>query len=225
VNEYFWYRGDGDMLHHIRHTFSTESKKDQDSLGRRRWLPRKVFLVGEEYYLPYLAFRAVGEWFDTLGNLLAILAGIADDRQIAAILGFIDRHHVAAIPAKAISPPIWEGDPDWRHYYGMLNLPDHYHNGGIWPFIGGFYVAALVRTGRLHEAAAALERLALLNQRGEFNEWHHGRTGEPMGVKAQAWSAGMYIYAYECVRRGSVPHFRDVPMAESSPPQRSLPNV
>jgi glycogen debranching enzyme len=83
----------------------------------------------------------------------------------------------------------------------MLNLPDHYHNGGVWPFIGGFYVAALVKRGRFDEAAEALEKLAKLNRRGEFNEWHHGATGEPMGVRDQAWSAGMYIYARECVRR------------------------
>jgi hypothetical protein len=27
----------------------------------------------------------------------------------------------------------------------------------------------------------------------------------PMGVKAQAWSAGMYLFARECVSRSEVP--------------------
>ena len=53
-----------------------------------------------------------------------------------------------------------------------------------------------------------LQKLAELNRAGEFNEWHHGITGEPMGVCDQAWSAAMYIYAYECVRRRSLPHFK-----------------
>ena len=87
----------------------------------------------------------------------------------------------------------------------MLNTPDHYHNGGVWPFIGGFYVAALVRYGRTREAEMALERLAILNHAGGFNEWHHGSTAMPMGVRDQAWSSAMYIYAWHAVQRGEAP--------------------
>lgn len=209
VNTWFWYEGDGNLLRHISHTFSTEgtgeaNTESEDSLGRKRWVPEKHCLRGESYYLPYLGFRAVGEWFDTLANLLAILAGVADDGRTAVILDFIERHRVGEWPARALTPAIRPGDPDWRDYYGTLNTPDHYHNGGVWPFIGGFYVAALVAAGRPYEASAALDRLADLNRRGEFNEWHHGVTGEPMGVRDQAWSAGMYLFAQDCLRRGTV---------------------
>lgn len=205
VNQYFWYRGDGDMLRHISHTFSTESREQQDSLGRKRWLPLKQNLIAEQYYLPYLAFRAVGEWFDTLGNLLAILSGVANELRTAAILDFIERHGLHDAPLRSLTPVVRPGDPDWRDYYGMLNLPHHYHNGGVWPFIGGFYVAALVRAGRLDAAGLALDNLTALNRAGEFNEWHHGETCVPMGVTGQAWSAGMYLFACECVRRSEVP--------------------
>lgn len=205
VNRYFWYPGDGDMLRHISHTFSTESKGDQDSLGRKRWLPVKRHLLDEQYYLPWLGFRAVGEWFDSLGNLLAILSGVADESKAEKILDFIHRYHMASAPIRSIAPVIRPGDPDWRDFYGMLNMPHCYHNGGVWPFIGGFYVAALVKCGRLRDAAEALDRLTELNQSGGFNEWHHGKTFAPMGVGAQAWSAGMYLFACECVRRSEVP--------------------
>jgi glycogen debranching enzyme len=87
----------------------------------------------------------------------------------------------------------------------MLNIPHHYHNGGVWPFIGGFYVAALVRAGRIDSAGRAFDRLTELNRAGEFNEWHHGETLQPMGVACQAWSAGMYLFARECVMRSEVP--------------------
>jgi glycogen debranching enzyme len=204
VNAWFWYSGDGNMLRHIAHTFSTESPADRDSLGRKRWIPEKRHLTEESYYLPYLGFRAVGEWFDSLGNLLAILAGIAGERRTAIILDFMSRFVVDAGPVRSLTPVVQPGDPDWRDYYGMLNTPNHYHNGGVWPFIGGFYVAALVGAGRQQEASNALRLLAELNQRGEFNEWHHGGTGEPMGVNDQAWSAGMYLFAHECVRTGRV---------------------
>jgi glycogen debranching enzyme len=106
---------------------------------------------------------------------------------------------------RSLTPVVQPGDPDWRDYYGMLNVPHCYHNGGVWPFIGGFYVGALVRAGRLSQAAVALEKLRTLNRAGEFNEWHHGETLEPMGVKSQAWSAGMYLFARECVRRSETP--------------------
>jgi hypothetical protein len=58
----------------------------------------------------------------------------------------------------ALYPPIRPGEPDWRDYYRVrnLNMPHHYHNGGAWPFIGGFYVAALVQAGRHDEARREL---------------------------------------------------------------------
>lgn len=205
VNRIFWYRGDRDMLTPLAHTFSTENAGHFDSLGRRRWLPEKKYLTAEQYYLPYIGFRAVGEWFDTLGNLLAILSGVADAEKTALILDFIDRHNMADCPIRSLTPAIRPGDTDWRDYYSTLNAPHCYHNGGIWPFIGGFYIAALVKAGRLTQAATSFDKLTELNRSGEFNEWHHGETLEPRGVKVQAWSAGMYLFAAECLRHGSVP--------------------
>lgn len=205
INRFFWYAGDGNMLPSVAHTFSTETPDAQDSLGRKRWLPKKRQLLKERYYLPYLAFRTPGEWFDTLGHLLAILADVATDERADICLDFINRNEIAAWPAKALFPPVQPGTSDWRAYYGMLNTQHHYHNGGIWPFVGGFYVAALVHRGRTAEAAAALDRLATLNLAGSFNEWHHGATGEPMGVRDQAWSSAMYIYAWHAVKTGKAP--------------------
>ena len=204
VNAQFWYTGDGSLERQIAHQFSTEGVPQQDSLGRPRWQPQKRFLIAEQYYVPYVAFRAVGEWFDSFGNLLAILAGIADARQAGIVLDLIARHSLDAWPLRSLTPVVRPGDPDWRDYYGTLNVPYHYHNGGVWPFLGGFYVAALVHAGRTEAARKALRDLALLNQKGQFNEWHHGETGEPMGVQDQAWSAGMYLFAFDCVRRGKV---------------------
>ena len=99
-----------------------------------------------------------------------------------------------------------------REYYrnNNLNIPEQYHNGGIWPFVGGFYIAALVKAGRMDQAMQQLEKLAEVNHLGidgewEFNEWCHGRTGKPMGYPHQAWSAGMYTFAYHCVETETVP--------------------
>ena len=167
------------------------------------------------FYLPYVAFREYGDYCDTLGNLLAVLCGLADEHRADQILRYLYQVGVAQpFPAKAIYPPIFPGNPDWREYYRSrnLNLPHQYHNGGIWPFIGGFHIAALVKLGWRQEAENLLGDLAAANQLGvhaewEFNEWLHGETGHPMGHPYQAWSAGMYVYAYHAVERGETPLF------------------
>jgi glycogen debranching enzyme len=109
-------------------------------------------------------------------------------------------------------PVIQPDHRHWREYYRNrnLNLPHQYHNGGIWPMVGGFYVAALVKAGRAAEAEHQLARLAEANRQGlrrewEFNEFLHGLTGRPLGAVGNAWSAGMYVFAYRAVQAGRVP--------------------
>ena len=172
-------------------------------------------LVKRPYFLPYVAFRDFGDYCDVFGNLLAILFGVANPAQEQRIMTYLRQVGIAdPYPVRVLHPVIYPGSKEWREYYrnNNLNLPNQYHNGGIWPFVGGFYVAALVKTGRLAEAHHQLEKLAELNRQGveaewEFNEWCHGVSGQPMGYPNQAWSAGMYIFAYHCVQNESLPDF------------------
>ena len=105
-------------------------------------------------------------------------------------------------PVKCLYPPVQAGDHEWRDYFtvNMLNLPNHYHNGGIWPFIGGLWVRYIHKLGMKDIARRELVNLARLCSMGtahewEFNEWHHGETGRPMGKAFQAWSAASFIRA------------------------------
>jgi len=172
-------------------------------------------LVKRPFFLPYVAFRDYGDYCDVFGNLLAILFNVANPAQERRILDYFHQVGVAEpYPVRVLHPVIHPGGKDWREYYrnNNLNLPDQYHNGGIWPFVGGFYVAVLVKAGRLEEGRHQLEKLAEINRLGisqewEFNEWCHGRTGRPMGYPHQAWSAGMYIYAHHCVAQRCLPVF------------------
>jgi glycogen debranching enzyme len=172
-------------------------------------------LVKRPFFLPYVAFRDFGDYCDVFGNLLAILFGVANPAQVKRILDYLHQVGIAEpYPVRVLHPVIHPGNKDWREYYrnNNLNLPDQYHNGGIWPFVGGFYVAALVKAGRIEEAARQIEKLAAVNRLGidaewEFNEWCHGQTGRPMGYPHQAWSAGMYVLAYRAVREGQLPQF------------------
>lgn len=165
-----------------------------------------MFWFGK-YYLPYASFRDFGYHCDALGNSLAILFDIADEDQAGKIIEhFVQTGMNRPYPIMANYPPISPGDKDWREYYrnANLNLPYQYHNAGIWPFVGGFYVAALMKAGKIAFAREELEKLAEANRVGkrfewEFNEWLNGRSGMPSGMAYQAWSAGMYIFAYKSV--------------------------
>jgi glycogen debranching enzyme len=198
-----------------------EAPKDWEWVRQERqeWLYplRRVEteLVVRPHYLPYMAFRDYGDRFDTLGNLLAILFGVADQKKADLILDYIHGCGLnEPFPVKALYPVINPNDRDWREYFRVRNLnqPHHYHNGGIWGFVGGFYVAALVQAGRLEEAQLQLEKLTALNHSGireewEFNEWFHGQSGRPMGYPSQSWSAAMYVYAQQAVTQGQVSIF------------------
>jgi sucrose-6F-phosphate phosphohydrolase len=140
---------------------------------------------------------------DVLGNVLGFLSNVLDvDRARTAFKYMWGVGVNEPYPVANLYPPVQAGDPDWKSYYtvNLLNLPGHYHNGGIWPFIGGMWVRFIHRLG-LHEVACReLLRLAQLNRLGrnqewEFNEWVHSRTGRPMGKTYQAWSASSYIHA------------------------------
>jgi len=167
------------------------------------------------YYLPWVAFREYGDWCDSLANLLAVLTGVADRHRTGHILRYMHQVGMAEpYPTKAIHPPIYPGEANWREYYRSrnLNLPHQYHNGGIWPMIGGLHVAALVRYGWQAEAERLLAALAEANRQGldepwEFNEWMHGQSGHPMGYAQQAWSAAMFLYAENAVRTRRLPFF------------------
>jgi glycogen debranching enzyme len=172
------------------------------------------------YYLPWIwknhdGDREHEEWFDTFGNLAAIVFGLASpaiaDKVLAALKKLkIDR----PFPCKCQFPPLKKGEPGWQSYFEKCasKTPYQYSNAGIWPFLGGWYVAALVKVGKIKEAQKALERLAQANKLGkegpwEFNEWLDGISGKPEGTPFQGWSAGCYIFAYEAVKRRKVPFF------------------
>lgn len=160
------------------------------------------------------------EWFDTAGNLLAIITGLATPTIARNILNYIEKNRInKPFPCKSIWPPIKKTDKEWHDYFELCDArePYHYLNGGIWPFIGGLYIAALVKMKEYKKAGIALEYLAKANLQKlqirdikegyEFNEWLDGKTGRPKGEPYQAWSAGAYIYAYECLKQKRILYF------------------
>ncbi len=163
-----------------------------------------------ELYLSFVNLMAAGGEGDVLGNALAIALGLVAPARAARILdalrdaGVSDRY-----PARSVCRPIRRTDRLWRPY--MLrhrqNLAWQYHNGGVWPMIGGFWIVALVQCGRHGEAARELVRLARACAVADwsFPEWLHGRTYAPRGMPGQSWTAAAFLLAERAVRDRSNP--------------------
>ncbi len=140
---------------------------------------------------------------DTFGNMLAYLYDVIDTPYASQTFRFLWGVGInEPFPIANLYPVVTAGDKDWRAYYtvNLLNLPHHYHNGGIWPFVGGHWVRFINKLGLRDLALQELYRLTELNKLGifnewEFNEWVHGTTGRPMGKGYQAWSASEFIRA------------------------------
>jgi hypothetical protein len=175
---------------------------------------------------PYYAFWAYkvysSERFDLLGNSIAILSGLAPLSRAVEIVKWIEEE-CAAMQKKGdlavdlppnFFPFMRPKDPDWIPRYMHFNLPGEYHNGGIWPFICGFYIAALVAAQKFELAAIKLSALTALVKNAQnkqlefgFNEWHKAQDGQVRGQDWQTWSASMYLYAAKCVEERRTPFF------------------
>jgi glycogen debranching enzyme len=170
-----------------------------------------------EHYLNYLSFESYDTSCDVTANCLAIIWDIADKKKRDKILNYFkDRQLSESFPIRVLNPPIFQPVLSWNPKIDLYrppavrNLPYCYHNAGIWPWVGGLYVATLVKAGKHSLAEKELNRLAEANRLGmegewEFNEWLHGKTGKPMGDCYQSWNAASYIIAYKAVTEGIFP--------------------
>lgn len=197
---------------------TAEMQNVLDAVSGKTQSKIRMFSREKGYFFPWVWKNHDGDieqeqWFDSLGNLLAICSGLASQSQAESILSFIKSRHIARPwPIRAIYPPIKRGDKEWHSYFGkcLAKNPHWYLNGGIWPYIGGFYVAALVKAGHLDEARQELELLAEANRLGrdkewEFNEWVHPLKKKAMGSSYHAWSAGAFLFALSSIELGQLP--------------------
>ncbi len=182
-------------------------------------------LVKHKPYYALWSYKVLSsERFDLLGNSLAILSGIASPSRANAIVTWIEKecanmqrngNLVGNLPPNFF-PFVKPEDADWKPRDAIYNNPGDYHNGGIWPFICGFYVAALVAAKRFklaEEKFIALTHLVKLTNTARvdfgFNEWIKAQTGKTMGQDWQTWSAAIYLYAAKCIEERKTPFFEN----------------
>ena len=183
-------------------------------------------IVKHKPYYALWSYKVLNsERFDLLGNSLAILFGVASPSRSKEMIVWIEDECIEMKNRGELNgnlPPNFfpftqPDDPDWHERNAQYNNPGDYHNGGIWPFICGFYIAALVAAKRFKLAEEKLIELTecIKLSRSEnleygFNEWIKAQNGKPMGQDWQTWSASMYLYAAKCVEERRTPFFEEM---------------
>jgi hypothetical protein len=200
--------------------------------GKHSHVHEGLVLPHKPYYALWSYKLYSSERFDLLGNSLAILSGLAAPSRAQAIVSWVENEcgalretgQLATDLPPNLFPYIEPQHPDWRPRYEDYCRPGEYHNGGVWPFICGFYVAACVAAGRPRVAEQKLVALTHLVRAAKnhevgfgFNEWFRAQDGTPRGQDWQTWSAAMYLYAAACVEKGVTPFFDGVRAAGAKP--------
>jgi hypothetical protein len=190
-----------------------------------------LVVPSKPYYALYAYKLFNSDRFDLLGNSMAILTGVAPRDRARDLVAWVEaeceamreRKELAVDLPPCLFPYILRQDPDWRPRYEQYNRPGEYHNGGVWPFVCGFYVAACVAVGRMDLAKRRLLALTELVRPWHeneadwgFNEWINAQTGQPSGRDWQTWSAAMYLYAAECVEQERTPFFGEMRVESGS---------
>ncbi|QRF56357.1 glycoside hydrolase 100 family protein [Variovorax paradoxus] len=187
--------------HHFNHLFNP-FQRDLPEYHRARLLQHYARRGRRDpgLYLSFVNLAVVGDEGDVFGNVLAIQAGLADEAMAHSIVNTIEGARASdPYPVRVVLHPLSPQHELWRAYMGRhrQNLVHQYHNGGIWPFVGGFWAMALAKLGLEAEGWAELAKLARANELDgwRFTEWFHGRTLAPMGMAGQSWNAATFVLA------------------------------
>lgn len=156
--------------------------------------------------LSFVNLSVCGMEGDVFGNILAVLSGVTDGQAGRRILETIRAANASdPYPIRVVLRPLDKDHKLWRSYMGRhkQNLPHQYHNGGIWPFVGGFWVVALARLGMADLARQELDRLIAMNDDDgwRFTEWFHGQSLARGGMPGQSWNAAALLLALDAVAR------------------------
>ncbi|MCR5882092.1 glycoside hydrolase [Rhizobacter sp. J219] len=189
-------------FNHLFHPF----KKDLPEYRRGRLLGHyaRRGLRDPGLYLSFVNLSFAGEEGDVFGNLLAVLYGLADESMAREIVQtFNEARASQPYPIRVVTHPITPDDELWRAYMNrhQQNQPHQYHNGGIWPFVGGFWAMVLAQLGKKEAARHELAKLAQVCSLDgwRFTEWFHGQTLQPMGMAGQSWNAATFLMAQKAL--------------------------
>lgn len=141
--------------------------------------------------------------FFSLGNLLAILFGLTTQEQSESIIRLFDTHWqdlIGAMPIKICYPAMYGLEWQVRTGCDPKNTPWSYQNGGSWPALLWFFVAAAIKMGRGDLAERAYNSASEKLLDDQWPEYYDGRLGRLIGRRSnynQVWSATSVILSHK----------------------------
>ncbi len=156
-----------------------------------------------DFYLPCLKPSGYSHQFDSFSNALAVLLGLPQSDQEKKLIHY-GQKLIQTLPLKMVPafwPPIEPEDKDWmdlqdNYSVQFRNEPYHYHNGGSWPMVNGWWGLALLSTGYSEPATDLLNAIHDFNRKSQdsdhdwgFYEFGDTKTGDPKGTQHCSWSA------------------------------------
>jgi glycogen debranching enzyme len=171
----------GDEYH--RKKWSKSSKDLQIKIDSEYWNSEKAFY--------YDTIRRDGSKDPSIrpNTLVLLLTGAIKDRTKAvSVLSRLEQNDVTTPWGLRTLSSV---DPKYH--------PSLYHDGAVWPLVTGWAAVAELKLSRREQALYYLESMAhrILQENGMFAETYRGDRPEPFNsCILQAWSVGMYIYAF-----------------------------
>ena len=162
------------------------------------WLPEKGGYFAGNLGPGRMDFR-----YFALGNLLAVVSGLASEEQAQSYMDLLRARRedlIGDMPLKLCFPAV--EDRDWVLLTGMdpKNRPWSYHNGGNWPSLLWLLAAACTRTGATDILESAVDSVGRRLAQDEWPEYYDGRYGRLIGREArrlQTWTIAGYLVAEE----------------------------
>lgn len=199
-------------------TYLTKAQNITDTITNNYWkteeqknayapnLGHQLKDTSSDFWLMGFNPARIYHYFDLQANAFSLLLGIGNPQQNEVLLNYLKNIYAkrqSLIPSFA--PTIETHDADMNelknnYAYSFRNLPNYFHNGGLWPVWNGWMAAALHATGNANMAAQLTANIhAANNHKNSFNECLHGLNNMPCGVEKCTWSAAGAIIAEQAM--------------------------
>ncbi len=149
-------------------------------------------------------------WSIALLLLLDIPSKATKQKLCSVIHQVFQQNNQLGVPA--FWPFIQKNEADFQrlqfnHHYRFKNEPGHFHNGGIWPVVNGYLIAALALQQQSATANELFEALIFNLQKADytlpFAEYFDAFTGTANGVKNLCYSAAGFIFSEQALQQGT----------------------
>lgn len=197
INEKFWIGNSGEDKGHISSRLS--NKFDFEKVG---------------YYIHFfysqdrssMQFDYPQGIFDAFGNILAMLAEIPSKEQSIKIVNFIEEISLNKYPLIPAHYPFFPEETfrsQKLHQFRFKQFVGHYHNGGLWAWYTGLFVAAMVKNSETKTALKFCEGIMRANNEKkdglDYYEYHTGKRA--IARLKVRYAKGVDLYISMCIAK------------------------